>query len=87
MTDLVEDAVAVNTAVAALAGRDLSVMTGQEGVDLLGQLGTAMNALNAVRLAALAVVHDSGVWALDGSRSAAAWLARLEGGTVRERRR
>ena len=84
MTNLVDDAVAVNAAVAALAGRDLSVMTGQEGVDLLGQLGTAMNALNAVRLTALSVVHDSGVWALDGSRSAAAWLARLEGGTVRE---
>ena len=48
LTDLVEDAVAVNAAVAALAGRDLRVMTGQEGVDLLGQLCTAMNALDAV---------------------------------------
>ena len=66
-----------------MAGRDLTVMTGQEGVDLLAQLSTAMNTLNAVRLTALAVVQDSGVWALDGSRSAAAWLARLEGGTVR----
>ena len=72
----------MNTAVAALAGRDLTVMTGQEGVDLLEQLCTAMNTLNAVRLAALSVVHESGVWGLDGSRSAAAWLARLEGGTV-----
>ena len=84
MRDLGEDAVAVNTAVAALAGRDLTVMTGQEGVDLLEQLCTAMNTLNAVRLAALSVVHESGVWGLDGSRSAAAWLARLEGGTVRD---
>src|SRR4249919_2011060 len=84
LTDLVEDAVAVNTAIAALAGRDLTVMTGLEGVDLLGQLCTAMNVLSAVRLTTLAIVQDSGVWALDGSRSAAAWLSRMEGGSVRE---
>ena len=70
-----------NDALAALAACDLTAMSGHEGVDLLSQLSTAMNTLNAVRLTTLAVVADSGVWALDGSRSCAAWLSRLERST------
>ena len=79
-----EDAVAANDAlVAALAGRDLTVMTGQEGVDLLG---AAVHRDEHVERGAVGGVcrwcMSRGCGALDGSRSAAAWLARLEGGTV-----
>ena len=81
MTDLMSEARRANEALSALAACDLRAMSGHESVDLLGELSTAMNTLNAVRLAALAVVHASGVWALDGSLSCAAWLARLERGT------
>lgn len=81
MTDPMTALVRANAALAELAGCDLTSMSGHEGVDLLGQLCTAMNVLNAVRLSTLTVVHESGVWALDGSRSAAAWLARTERGS------
>ena len=67
MTDRMSEARRANDALSALAACDLSAMSGHESVDLLGQLSTAMNTLNAVRFAALAVVHASGVWALDGS--------------------
>ncbi len=70
-----------NQALAELAGCDLTAMSGHEGIDLLGELSNAINTIHAVRLATLAVVQDSGVWAMDGSRSCAAWLARLERGT------
>ena len=80
MTDWMSEARRANDALSALAACDLSVMSGHESVDLPAA-STAMNTLNAARFAALAVVHASGVWALDGSLSCAAWLARLERGT------
>jgi hypothetical protein len=44
-------------------------------------LGRLAGQLNAARLDDLATVQADGTWALDGSRSAAAWLARQERST------
>ncbi len=75
---LLEDAQTVAAAIARLAGRDLSALSGHEGVNLLGVLTPALDQLNAVRLETVGVVADSGVWSLDGTRSAATWLARVQ---------
>jgi Domain of unknown function (DUF222)/HNH endonuclease len=70
---------ALEIAVKAVAGLDVSVMTGMEAVELVTRLGTATGVLDGVRIPALATVKASGVWGLDGSRSAKAWLVRTTG--------
>jgi hypothetical protein len=57
---------------------DVRTLTGQQAAELAHSLARLRGRLDAPRLAALAEVQRSGVWALDGSRSPAAWLARTE---------
>jgi hypothetical protein len=75
---MLDDARAVAQAIARLAGRDLSAMSGHQAVALLEVLTPALDQLAAVRRATVSVVAESGVWGLDGTRSAATWLARVE---------
>ncbi len=65
-------------AVIDFTGRDVAAMTGHEAVDRLGELNTAIALLSADRLTTVQVIQESGVWSSDGSRSAAAWLSRVE---------
>ena len=71
----------VNEGLDVLAASDLAAQSGHEAVDLLAALDVAIDRLRAMRLTTLGVVHDSGVWASDGSRSAAAWLSRAGRGS------
>jgi hypothetical protein len=57
----------------ALAGLPVSV-----AVAALERMGPVQALLDGVRLALLGVVDAGGGWALDGSRSPAAWLSRLD---------
>ena len=66
-------------AVAALAQADVAAMSGHEAVELLQVVGPMLSQLQAVSLTASGVVRDSGVWGLDGSRSARAFLERATG--------
>ena len=65
-------------AVIDFTGRDVAAMTGHEAVDRLGELNTAIALLSADRLTTVQAIQESGVWSSDGSRSAAAWLSRVE---------
>ncbi len=56
-------------------------LSGQQAVQRLSELNAAIALLTADRLSMLSVVQESGVWGLDASRSAAAWLAREERST------
>ena len=52
---------------------------GHEAVELLGVVWPMLAQLESVSLTATRVVRDSGVWGLDGSRSARAFLERATG--------
>jgi hypothetical protein len=67
---------AVSALADAAGGWDLS---GQEAVELLGLVRPMLAQLESVSLTATRVVRDSGVWGLDGSRSARAFLERATG--------
>ena len=62
----------------ALCGLDARSLTGTQAAQVAHALAELTGRIDAVRLAVLGEVQRSGVWALDGSRSAAAWLAREE---------
>lgn len=68
----------VEAVVAAFLAQSVDAMPGSqagaEAVTLAGLIGR----LQAARLDRLALVQADGTWALDGSRSAAAWLSRQE---------
>ncbi len=66
-------------AVAELAGADRSDLSGHEAVELLDLVRPMLAQLESVGLDATRVVRDSGVWGLDGSRSAKAFLERATG--------
>ncbi len=66
-------------AIAELAGADLPGLTGHEAVELLADVGPMITQLQSVALTTAGVVRDSGVWGLDGSRSAKAFLQRTTG--------
>ncbi len=61
-----------------LAERDIHAMSGHEAAEFAVAMGRFRDLADAARLEALVVVQESGVWGLDGSRSAAAWLSRVE---------
>lgn len=65
-------------AVDAVCALEVRAMSGQEAAGVAHALAELQDRQDGVRLDALAYVQDSGVWALDGSRSAAAWLAQTE---------
>ena len=54
-------------------------LSGVEAVELLGLVGSMLARLESVSLTATGVVRESGVWGLDGSRSAKAFLERTTG--------
>lgn len=72
-------ALAAAEALAVLAGSELEALSGTEAVELLGVLGPMAAQLESVSLAAQRAVRESGVWGLDGSRSAKAFLQRTTG--------
>ncbi len=51
-------------------------MTGTEAAEVVARLGKVTRMLDGVRIPALGTVKASGVWGLDGSLSAKAWLVR-----------
>lgn len=57
-------------------GEDRSAMSGREAVASLLTLSGLLDRLEGVQVELAGRVEESGVWGLDGSRSAAAWLAR-----------
>jgi hypothetical protein len=63
---------------AALTPPALAGLPGSVAVAALDRLGPVLAALDGARLALLGVVDARGAWALDGSRSPAAWLSRLD---------
>ncbi|HTY73406.1 MAG TPA: DUF222 domain-containing protein [Actinomycetes bacterium] len=65
-----------------LAALDVAAMSGSEAQELAAGIGGVMSRLAGVRAAALANVSSSGSWALDGSRSMPAALARSEDTTL-----
>ena len=67
---------ALEIASKAIAALDVSAMTGTEAVELVTRMGAITGVLDGVRIPALATVKASGIWGLDGSRSAKAWLVR-----------
>ena len=70
---------ALEIAAKAVAALDVSLLTGTEAVELVTRVGATSGVLDGVRIPALATVKASGVWGLDGSRSAKAWLVRATG--------
>ena len=75
-------AVATQRAVADLASCDVSALSGTEAVELLSLVGPLLAQLESVSVAAVHVVRESGVWGLDGSRSAKAYLERTTGASA-----
>jgi hypothetical protein len=63
---------------AELTPRALAAVPGSLAVEALDRMGPVLAALDGIRLALLGVVDARGAWALDGSRSPAAWLSRLD---------
>jgi hypothetical protein len=63
---------------AELTPRALAAVPGSLAVEAVQRMGPVQAALDGIRLALLGVVDTSGGWALDGSRSPAAWLSRLD---------
>jgi hypothetical protein len=63
---------------AALTPQALAGLPGSVAVAALDRMGPVLAALDGARLALLGVVDARGAWALDGSRSPAAWLSRLD---------
>ena len=80
MTDRPVDPTLAGLAVAyeLLAERDIHAMSGHEAAEFAVAMGRFRDLADAARLEALVVVQESGVWGLGGSRSAAAWLSRVE---------
>ncbi len=72
-------ALAARDAVQALASCDLTGLSGAEAVDLLATVRPMLAQLESVAVTAAHVVKESGVWGLDGSRSAKAFLERATG--------
>ena len=70
---------ALEIATKAVAALDPSQMTGTEAAEVVTRLGKVTRVLDGVRIPALGTVKASGVWGLDGSRSAKAWLVRTTG--------
>ncbi len=69
----------LDAASAEFAGYDLSDLSGTEAVEYVTTSGQIQARLSASSLTATRVVRDSGVWGLDGSRSAKAFLQRTTG--------
>src|SRR3954451_23256997 len=72
-------ALATSQAAARLAAFDVTALSGSEAVELLSVVGPVLAQLESVSVAAAHVVRESGVWGLDGSRSAKAYLERTTG--------
>jgi hypothetical protein len=75
---------AAREVMAELAAFDVSALSGSEAVELLAVAGPLSSQLDAVLVCAARVVRESGVWGLDGSRSAKAYLERATGASARK---
>ena len=75
-------AVAARDAVRRLASCDVTALSGHDAVELLGVVGPMLAQLESVSLTATRIVRESGVWGLDGSRSAKAFLERTTRGSA-----
>jgi Domain of unknown function (DUF222) len=75
-------ALATRQAAAHLASFDVTALSGSEAVELLSVVGPLLAQLESVSVAATHVVRESGVWGLNGSRSAKAYLERTTGASA-----
>jgi Domain of unknown function (DUF222) len=73
---LVNSLEALNAAAEVYLAEDRSQLSGTESVDALLTLTQVVSRLDGARVELAGRVEESGVWGLDGSRSAPAWLAR-----------
>ncbi len=62
------------TAIDGYLAEDRGDLSGSEAAESLTALTTGINRLTAAQIELTGQVEDSGVWGLDGSRSAATWL-------------
>ena len=67
---------ALVAAAAEYLAEDRSLLSGSDAAQAVVALTQVLNRLEGARVELAGRVQESGVWGLDGSRSAAAWLAR-----------
>ena len=72
----------VAAAIENLCACDVDAMSGAESVEVLARIGPLVTRLQSVQVAAMSGVDDSGVWGLDGSRSARAFVQRTTGASA-----
>ncbi len=80
--NLLDAVVVAQDAVAALASYDVSALSGSDAVEVVTLVGPMSAQIDAVLVSAGQVVRESGVWGLDGSRSAKAYLERTTGASA-----